>query len=133
MSNVVIHYSGNASDDQKVALFDTLTNTILGQVSNGEFDPIASVHYVEASMTESSDVVETSSNPKSSSPAGAIGGIIGAIVLVALIIAGVVVYRKRQNGDGCGGSAAVVPASNNSSGHVPSSDGTSAVRAHVFG
>ena len=127
-SSVVIHYSGNATEDQKIAMFDTLTNTILGQVESGEFDSIASVHYAEAKMLSDSDGAHSSSKG-SGPPVGIIGGIVGAIALVALIVIGVV-YIKRRNEDGCG-PAAVVPADRAVVQVL--SDDVEVVRAHVFG
>ena len=128
-STVVIYYSGNATDEQKMALFDTLTNTILGQNESGEFDSIASVHYAEAKMQSDSDGPYSSAKG-SSPPIGTIGGIIGAIALVILIIVGVV-YMKKRNEDGCG-PAAVVPAERGTVVQVLSDD-IEVVRAHVFG
>ena len=81
-------------------------------------------------MLSESDEVYSSAKGSSGPPVGAIGGIIGAIALVILIIAGVV-YMKRRNEDGCG-PAAIVPAERGTVVQVLSDD-VEVVRAHVFG
>jgi hypothetical protein len=130
-SDVVIHYSGEATADQKIALFDSLTNTILSQAKGGDFDDIASVHYAEAKIAGEEDT-EGFSSPKASDPgsAGIIGGVLAAVA-AAVVVAGVVVYKKKKNADGEGCGPATVQPSDRQVIHVLSED-VEIVNATVF-
>jgi hypothetical protein len=142
-SNVIIHYSGEATIDQKVSMFDKLTNTIQAQVDSGVFEPVGTVHYAEAQMadgTEGDSSYDTQGSG-SAPPMGAIGAAIAAVALIAAGIAGYVYVKKTRGGDDrCGSSAAVVPTDRGQtqiqqvlSGDVEIIDAGRGVRGHVFG
>jgi hypothetical protein len=123
-SPVIAHYSGNATDDQKVAMFDTLTNTLWMQVDDGDFDSVASVHYAEARLTEGDD----SYNSKGNGPSVAmIGGIVVVVAVLVLAIVGYTFYKKKQ-----ANSSSVAPVTRKPVIQVISDD-VEVVRAHVFG
>ena len=110
-SPVIVHYSGNATDDQKVAMFDKLTNALWMQVDDGDFDSVASVHYAEARLAEGDE----SYNSKGSGPSVAmIGGIVVAVAVLALAVAGYVFY-KRKGADSSGNRLASVAPANEKS------------------
>lgn len=92
VSEVTIHYSGDAGIDQKVALFDSLTNTILTQAEGGDFDEIASVHFAEARITSN----ETEGNDPNFSTENS-GGfstekLVGVLAAVAVSAVGAVFF-----------------------------------------
>lgn len=97
MSDVVVHYDGDASLDQQIALFDTLSNTLQEQVDTGRFTEIAKVHHAEATIDGYEDFEFSSSGKESGNAArtGMMAG--GAIAGVAIAILAVVfLFRKRK-------------------------------------
>jgi cytochrome c-type biogenesis protein CcmH/NrfG len=124
-SPVIAHYSGNATNYQKVAMFDKLTNTLWKQVDDGDFDSVASVHYAEARLVEGDE----SYNKKGSGPSVAmIGGIVVAVAALALAVVGYAFYKKKR----ADSSAAVAPNNQKSVIQVVAED-VEVVRSHVFG
>ena len=122
-------------------MFDTLTNAIHAQVETGAFESVASVHYAEATMYNGTggDTSYDTQGSGSAPPVGVIGGVVGAIALMGLAIAGYV-YMKKRDDDGCGGPATVVPTDRGQgqivhvlSGDVEVVDAGNGVRGHVFG
>jgi hypothetical protein len=106
-SNVIIHYSGDATIDQKVSMFDKLTNTIQAQVDSGVFESVGTVHYAEAQMADGTEG-DSSYDTQGSSSAPLMGAVGAAIVAVALVGAAVVgyLYLKKKRAGGAGSSAA---------------------------
>lgn len=80
-----VYYEGNASQEQKQAMFQLLTDTVLAQASAGSFADVGEVRSVEAS---------SSSSGGSSGAGMPIGIAVGVVVVGAL--AGMFYYKKRK-------------------------------------
>lgn len=139
-STVTAHYSGDATEEQQQALFDSLTNTLQDQIASGRFSEVADVHYVDIEATErgegsgSQGEGQFGSSAKSSGGGLPIGGIAGGLVaVVALVAAGCFVYVKKPFADSnCGdcGPAAIGTGDNSHVVQVLSDDGDLNARAY---
>lgn len=121
-------------------MFDKLTNTIQAQVDSGIFEPVASVHYAEATMTDGTDGDTSYDTQGNAAPGGIIGATVAAVVVLGAVIAGYVYMKKKNGDDGCGSSAAVAPTNRGPgevvqvlSGDFEVIDAGPAIRGHVFG
>mmetsp|Transcript_24714 Transcript_24714/g.28163 ORF Transcript_24714/g.28163 Transcript_24714/m.28163 type:complete len:453 (-) Transcript_24714:123-1481(-) len=91
-SPMTIYYSGNPTEEQMNSIASKISSAVIADSEEGEYDDIAEVHYVEAFVGE-----YTSSQKSKEKTGGIIGGVVGALALLAAGGAGYM-YSKRRRG-----------------------------------
>jgi len=90
-SPITIYYSGNATTDDLNSIAYSISDSVIADSDEGEYDAFASVHYVEAAVGEFSTSLKSKGNA-----GGIIGGVVAGIALVAAGGAGFMYYRSRE-------------------------------------
>lgn len=95
-----IYFSGNATVDHLNSMAYLLSDTVLAESDNGDYDEFADVHHVEAIVDEGALDGNLVESPKTAMNGanilGIVGGAVGGLAVVTGGAAGYMYYQSRQ-------------------------------------